>query len=158
MLATFVWPNWLADSALWFLWFSAISVWAFEVIRSSLRVGSLMQVTTAESSKAFTTAQREYLRGNWFDAEALLLEIVHQQPRDAEAALLLVGVLRHTRRWQPALRRLNQLELLDTALPWRFEIDQEKKLIEQAMARELAEAADEDAEREGGEGAPLEAS
>ena len=60
-------------------------------------------------------AQREYLQGNWFDAEALLLDILQRNPRDAAATLLLVGVLKQTLRWQAALRRLDHLETLTPA-------------------------------------------
>lgn len=83
---------------------------------------------------AFTQAQEEYLRGNWFAAEARLLAILHAESRDVEALLLLISVLRQTRRWQPALRRLKQMELLDGSHPWRHEIAREKGLIERAIA------------------------
>lgn len=93
-----------------------------------------MGTPDSSSQSAFILAQTEYLKGNWFEAEAILLEILQDFPRDAEAMLLLVGVLRHTERWQPALRRLDQLEMLDTASPWRFEINRERKIIQTRMA------------------------
>lgn len=102
-----------------------------------MRIRSLLETSSPATSEVFIQAQQEYVRGNWFDAEALLLEIVHQHPRDAESLLLLVGVLRHTRRWQPALRRLEQLELLDNASPWRFEIQQERTLIASGIAEDV---------------------
>jgi thioredoxin-like negative regulator of GroEL len=82
---------------------------------------------------ALQLAQNDYLRGNWFEAEATLLDVLQQQPRDAEATLLLVSVLRHTKRWQPALRRLGQLVLLESAQRWAEEIEREKRLIMRAM-------------------------
>ncbi len=62
------------------------------------------------------------------------MELIHGQPRDAEALLLLSGVLRKTRRWKSALRRLREIELLDTGSRWAFEIAQEKKWIEREMS------------------------
>ncbi len=53
-----------------------------------------------EAKDSFLAAQVDYLAGNWFEAEAKLLQILHEYPRDAESHLLLVGVLRHTRRFQ----------------------------------------------------------
>lgn len=136
LLATFIWPQWLAPVLVRLLWIGLVAAWLGTTVHSLWTVGSVLQTTSPQCSADFTRAQAEYVRGNWFDAEAILLEIVHQQPRDAESLLLLVGVLRHTQRWQPALRRLRQLELLDTAVPWQFEIRNERALIEAEMAHQ----------------------
>ncbi|QDV27152.1 hypothetical protein Q31a_55390 [Aureliella helgolandensis] len=143
LLATFIWPEWLALSLVRGLWVVVLVVWGVESVRNYWRLQSLLKPESAESQTAFSKAQSEYLHGNWFEAEALLLEIVHQNPRDAEALLLLVGVLRHSRRWQPALRRLKQLELLDTAARWHFEMQREMQLIDREMAREQEQAVEE---------------
>lgn len=92
-----------------------------------------------EAKDNFLLAQTDYLAGNWFEAEAKLLQILHDFPRDAESQLLLVGVLRHTRRFRPALRRLAHLETLDSALRWRHEIIRERAIIERRIAEELEE-------------------
>ena len=136
LLATFVWPEWVANEILRGMWLAIICAWFAGLSRNFWRLPGLLQVSDSQGGEAFVEAQREYLLGNWFDAEAILLELLHRHPRDAEAMLLLVGVLRHTQRWRPALRRLEQLELLDTSAPWRFEITREKSLIERAMAEE----------------------
>ena len=140
MLATFVWPAWFSLWLVRVLW-SLLSVfWVYETLRSWASMRELLSITSEESSNKFCRAQEEYLKGNWFEAEAILLEIVHRFPRDAEALLLLVGVLRHTQRWQPALRRLKQLELLDTGSAWRFEIQQERSVIERAISSRATES------------------
>ncbi len=77
-------------------------------------------------------AQTQYLQGNWFEAEAILLDLTKSDPGDMAAGLLLVGVLRHTHRQAAALRHLEQLCLYDAAAAWRFEIEREKQLISQA--------------------------
>ena len=76
------------------------------------------------------------------------MQILHEFPRDAESQLLLVGVLRHTRRYRPALRRLAHLETLDSAIRWRYEITRERAIIERLMAEELEEQADATSETE----------
>lgn len=148
LLATFVWPEWLATGFVRSLWLGAFVVWCVESARSSWRMASLLETSSVDSDEAFATAQEQYLRGNWFEAEALLLEIVHQHPRDAEATMLLVGVLRHTQRWQAALRRLAQMELQEASASWRFEIARERHLIEREMAESqaLSEASGDGAE------------
>ncbi len=106
------------------------------MIRNCLTLPGLLASSDARSSQLLVEAQGDYLRGNWFEAEAKLLQVLHLHSRDAESLLLLAGVLRRTKRHPAALRRLGQLELLDSAAGWYFEIQREKKLIEQAMAEE----------------------
>lgn len=139
LLATFVWPDWISLSLLRLAWLAASGLWLASTIGNCLQLPRLLATVDHHSSQAFVEAQAEYLLGNWFEAEAKLLQIVHRQPRDAEALLLLVGVLRRTQRYAPALRRLQQLERLDTAAAWHFEITREGELIQRAM-RQAAES------------------
>ena len=133
LLATYLWPEWIGTGSLRILWGLFLLAWLVCAVWGHWSFAQLVASTSSEYSAPLELAQQEYLRGSWFAAEARLLEILHAQPRDAEALLLLTSVLRQTRRWQPALRRLNQLQLLDGAARWRFEISREKQLIEQAM-------------------------
>ena len=136
LLATFVWPDWISAMVLRLLWIVVMVTWFVSTIRNCLRLPGLLATSDVRSSQMFVDAQSDYLRGNWFEAEAKLLQILHHHPRDAESLLLMVGVLRRTKRLKAAMRRLEQLELLDTSAAWYFEIQREKKLIEQAMAQE----------------------
>jgi hypothetical protein len=140
LLATFVWPDWIDAWIVRSCWLLALVAWIAGSVRSHLNFSRMMGRPDDNAQSAFVQAQNEYLKGNWFEAEAILLDILHDFPRDAEAMLMLVGVLRHTQRWQPALRRLDQLELLDTAAPWRFEILHERKIIQNRIS-ETQEAA-----------------
>ena len=143
LLATFVWPQWISLLALRCLWVLAVAVWFAAAIHSQWHFAQLMQVSKPlEAKDNFLLAQTDYLAGNWFEAEAKLLQILHDFPRDAESQLLLVGVLRHTRRFKPALRRLAHLETLDSATRWRHEIVRERAIIE----RRILEESEEDAE------------
>jgi hypothetical protein len=139
LLATFVWPGWFAPRWVGLLWLSLLVYWLVEIVRgqwtwTQLRRHGLPQ----PNDDRFTAAQREYLRGNWFEAESLLQEILHDAPRDAEAQLLLAGVLRHCRRWNAAARRLDFLEALDTASIWRFEIARERQHLQRLREESLA--------------------
>ncbi|MEO8268561.1 MAG: hypothetical protein ABI557_02505 [Aureliella sp.] len=136
LLTTFVWPDWIAVSLLRMLWLAAMATWIGAAFRNCLRLPGMLATSDAHSSLALVGAQQEYLRGNWFEAEASVLQVLHDHPRDAESMLLLVGILRRTKRFQPALRRLGQLELLETAAGWHFEIQREKGWIARAMADE----------------------
>ena len=143
LLATFVWPQWLSVLALHGLWWLATAVWIGTTVSSQWQFSRMMQVSQPLVAKDnFLLAQTDYLTGNWFQAEAKLLQILHDFPRDAESQLLLIGVLRHTRRFRPALRRLAQLENLDSAVRWGYEIHRERAIIEGRIADELEEQAE----------------
>ena len=148
LLATFVWPDWIAVSLLRLLWLVAVATWSVATVRNCMYLPRLLATCDAHSSLALVSAQQEYLRGNWFDAEASVLKVLHHHPRDAEALLLLVGILRRTQRFQPALRRLKQLESLQSAAIWHFEIQREKVWISRAMAQTQEPPAQESAAQE----------
>lgn len=139
LLATFVWPEWLGIWLVRAAWVVAAATWLGTTIFNHLGFSRLMGRPDNQSQSSFESAQQEYLRGNWFEAEALLLDLLEKFPRDAEALLLLVGVLRHTQRWQPALRRLDLLESLDTSGPWRFEIRRERQIVERRLTEALSQ-------------------
>lgn len=139
LLATFVWPEWFGIWVIRIFWVMAGMVWLASCVYNHWRYPIIIGKPDAKSQFAFEEAQRHYLQGNWFEAEAILLELLDQFPRDAEALLLLIGILRHTQRWQPALRRLDQLESLDTSAVWRFEIIREREIVERRFAEALAE-------------------
>jgi hypothetical protein len=134
LLATFVWPGWFDAWVIRCSWVGALVVWLVASVKNHLNFQRLVGHADDRAQTAFVQAQAEYLKANWFEAEAILLDLLQEFPRDAEATLLLVGVLRHTQRWQPALRRLEQLEMLETAGPWRFEIQRERAIIQSRMA------------------------
>ena len=140
LLLTFVWPGWLSVWLSGALWGVAAVYWLYELVK--LQISGLLPAHAIgeDLTTEFALAQAEYLKGNWFDAEAKLLSILEREPDDVSAALLLVGVLRHTGRFRPALRRLEQIELRDAAANWRFEIQRESKLIEQAVSEESTQA------------------
>ena len=138
LLATFVWPNWFQTWLVVLCWLAMLFFWLVESIRSHWQLGQLhADAGPVPGDDRFARAQAEYLSGNWFEAESLLHSILTDTPRDAEAQLLLVGVLRHSRRWSAAFRRLEQLELLDTSSRWTFEIRRERQLIQQRQQQYL---------------------
>lgn len=141
MLCTFVWPAWVSGWLVAIGWLAVGGFWCVESIRSQFSIGRLLEEVAPNSEEVFSHAQREYLRGRWFEAEAKLLDILGKHPQDIAAAMTLVGVLRQTGRRQAALKRLEQLQLWDSANGWRFEILREIQLIEAEMAAESDDGA-----------------
>ena len=144
MLATFVWPNWFPSWQVTSCWIGMLIFWVVECVRSNWHYGSMQaDAGPVAGDNRFVQAQSEYLKGNWFEAESLLHAILADAPRDAEAHLLLASVLRHSRRWAAALRRLEQLQLLDTSARWRFEIHRERLMIIKRQSEHQESAASE---------------
>ena len=142
MLATFVWPHWFSVAVVRLLWSASLLGWLIAAIWEHIRFPSWFTTIPQQATSAFSLAQQEYLKGNWFASEAQLLTILHENSEDAEALLLLVSVLRRTGRLQPAMRRLQQLELLDAAIRWRHEMGTERRLLERALVDSGAGAPD----------------
>lgn len=136
LLATFVWTDWLAGWFVFAMWGCLFAFWVTAVVRTQLKMVELLEDFDESATDLFANAQVDYLRGNWFDAEATLLSIVQKKPSDVAANLLLVGVLRRTQRWQAAKKKLEQVSLYDSAAGWFFEIQREKALILDEMPAE----------------------
>jgi len=85
-------------------------------------------------------AQQHYLQGNWFEAECCLTMVLRKNPRDIEALLMLATLYRHKKRYDEAGSLLRELERLEDAIPWKFEIRSEKRKLITANARRLKEA------------------
>jgi hypothetical protein len=75
------------------------------------------------------------LRGNWFDAEALVVKRITECPDDIAASLLLAGILRRTKRWNQCSTCLLQIRLRESATPWLLEIEREQQLLQQELER-----------------------
>ena len=76
----------------------------------------------------FLRAQAEYLRGEYFAAEAGLTRLLKRRPQDIEARLLLASVFRRTRRRDQARKQLRRLSR--TAGPkWDLEVSCELDLL-----------------------------
>ncbi|MCO6459073.1 MAG: tetratricopeptide repeat protein [Pirellulaceae bacterium] len=111
---------WLAVAGVWCggLW------WAIRLLRQGAA-----EPARALEQDLFIQAQGEYLRGHWFEAEALLERLLRSFPDDVDGRLMLASIYRHTRRWDEASRQLDRLQRLERSSKWQLEIMQERKLL-----------------------------
>lgn len=135
LLGTLVWPEWLSP---WFvrtlggllafagLWSFATSFFSTSVVHPSL--------PSVECDRLFEEAQSDYLKGQYFEAEATLHRILGAGTEDVEAAFLLACVLRRTGRFRQALDCLERLERLDNSRYWKDEIADERRRCEVSPA------------------------
>jgi len=136
LLSTFVWPEWAnLVCPVWFSPWFARSLWLLLAIASLWAFGASFFSTSAvrislpsvECDNLLAVAQSDYLRGQYFEAEATLHRILSSGQEDVEAALLLATVLRRTGRFRQALDCLDRLERLDRSRLWYSEIATERR-------------------------------
>ena len=82
------------------------------------------------SDKLFLDARNQYFKGNWFESESIINQILAKSPHDIEARLLLLTLLRHTNRIEEALIQITDIQKWDEAKQWEFEIKRELELLE----------------------------
>jgi predicted Zn-dependent protease len=144
LVTTFVWPQlvsrqipgWLTPMAAWIVvvWFWVAGFRAgarlvAEIVRRS-------QPLEAQATQFLRQAQREYLKGHWFEAEAHLHDLLHDSPGDVEALLLLASIQRRARRPSEGRQTLSELAELNGSGKWAEEVQREMlKLAE--LEREL---------------------
>jgi len=85
-------------------------------------------------------AQQHYLQGNWFEAECCLNILLKKNPWDLEAMLMLVTLYRHKERYDESEKLLRELERLEDAARWKFEIRLEKRKLIAATAKRSKDA------------------
>lgn len=128
ILSTLIWPEWLSVWLVRGLWcfIGGASLWSFG-LSVFCKSGIQKALPTAECDRLLCIAQTDYLRGEYFEAEASLHRILAGGYEDPEAALLLASILRRTGRYRQALDCLERLEKLDRAARWSIEIDSERR-------------------------------
>lgn len=138
-ISTFLWFE-LVPPAARVIACAALSLWWVIAAIATWRALPNLMAPQAEKNfqGLFVAAQGEYLRGNWFQAEAHLRKLLRWEPHDVESLLLLATLLRHTNRGDLARGQLQRLERLEGANRWRLEIQRERELLRTNSQREHA--------------------
>lgn len=135
LLATWIWPAWLEPSVQQSLCLVTVGYWIVSEMWWRWRTRgpeSLFQ----GSGDLFVRAQGEYLRGDGYGAEKTVRSLLRWRPDDLEARLLLVSLLRHSRRWDEARAELRRLQRLAADTAWQPEMAHEWMLIEKHATAE----------------------
>ena len=131
LAASFLWPERISFTQFSIVWLAVFAVWCVGFWRNLRQLPELLAPSSAAESviDLYPEAQAEYLKGHWFEAEALLSRQLRSSPEDVECRLLLATLLRRTDRVDEAARHLRRLEQCETSKRWEFEIDQERALL-----------------------------
>jgi cytochrome c-type biogenesis protein CcmH/NrfG len=80
------------------------------------------------------------LKGDYYQAEHVLEELLRRNLRDVDARLMLATLLRHTGRLDEAAGQLDTLVRLEGASKWQWEIEQERDLLAEAKTEKATAA------------------
>jgi uncharacterized protein HemY len=130
LLGTFGWNELVSSGMRIVLWFAVAAFWTASAITGYVqtkRRSSRKQRTPAKDT--FPQAHDLYLKGDYFQAECLLVEMLARNERDLDARLMLATLYRHNRRYEEAARQLDVLARYDGSEKWNLEIDRERRLL-----------------------------
>lgn len=135
IIVCLIWPDLLTASGRLVVCFGVALYWLAFAVPQALQLAqaSRMESRPDLSEHLFQSAQTEYLRGNLFQAEQLLNQLLEQCPTDFEAKLYLTTLYRRINRFDEALAGLEELEHDGAAPKWRWELQQERKWVQQRL-------------------------
>jgi hypothetical protein len=132
VVSTFVWTELVGPWSRLGVWVLLVLVWGASL---ALSFRQLLGVNPADSAEAaedlFRRAGREYLSGNWIEAELLLTQVIRLNGKDVDAQLMLASLLRRTGQLTEAAARLRRLESTDGSDKWASEIARERLLLDE---------------------------
>ena len=158
----FIWPELLPPALAWSLWAGVAGFWIYGFFQSWRQMPQLTATPPVTRSAAdrssneeraeddlqveaddddlFESAQQEYLKQNWYEAETLLRKLLQACESDIHARLMLVALYRHNGRIEEAEAELNRATRSEGSGQWEFEIKQQQVLLESATPLEEEEA------------------
>jgi predicted Zn-dependent protease len=130
LVASFVWTELFPAAVRKSVWLAVAAVWVGSAVAARWRDTTAGgNDDTTRPGDPFGDAAEQYLKGNWFEAECLLADLLRRDPRDVDAGLMLATLYRHTGRLDEASNQLDHLERLDEAAKWALEISRERRLL-----------------------------
>lgn len=144
LVARYIYPEWLEPMAVKTFFWGFVVVWAVLFFRTARRLPAFLAPRhVAGVEDCYEAASAEFLKGHWFEAEALLVQCLTVDARDALSLLLLAGVYRHTQRYAAAQQTLDELATLETGEAWWLERDIEQRRLDRLLDQADAETGEE---------------
>jgi hypothetical protein len=137
LASSFVWSELLPERVRIGAWLAVAGLWVGSAAFShwgQRRKDARQDISRTDD--AYLEATEHYLKGNWFEAECHLRELLRHDARDLEAGLMLATLLRHTARLGEAAQQLNRLQRLDGWERWAMEIGRERACLTGAPTAE----------------------
>ena len=143
VLGSFYWVEVLPSRLLTLVWLAIGLFWLGSALFSCRSGGLSRPETDGENeTESFSEAIGHYLRGNWYESQRVLGDLLRRNPRDMEAGLMWATVLRHIGRIHEASEQLDHLERFEGHHKWGMEILHERKLLKQLRREKSEETAE----------------
>ena len=138
LVSSFLWPETLPPGVLAVGWVAIAVFWAMGCWHGHRSLPRLRGMTiSAQREDLFLRAQQEYLKGHWYEAEALLGQLLDEHPGDVDAQLMRATLYRHLGRIDEGRNQLNALECMDGAEKWALEIARERALLDRLESNSM---------------------
>jgi hypothetical protein len=130
ILSTWGWTELLSLPLLLVSWCGVALIWLVSLVGGVVQLPRLCSVSAFDpTGDLFRAAQGEYLRGNWFEAELALNQLLERNPSDADARLMLATLLRRIGQPSEAAENLRRLAKSVGADKWQLEIARQERLL-----------------------------
>ena len=141
LLVSFGWTELMSPAVRNTLWTAFGGLWVVAAVWSAKQSRRRCAAERVDSNQdQFAEAMDCYLRGDYYQAEHLLENLLRRNQRDLDARLMLATLLRHTGRYDAATQHLDALERFEGAQKWQWEIEQEREWLAAAKKQEAAAA------------------
>jgi hypothetical protein len=135
VVASWVWIDLFNTPSLAAAWSGVVLFWLVSNVTALVQMPALLRAPSAGLAEdLFRTAQGEYLKGNWFEAELALNRLLEHDAGDVDAQLMLAALTRRIGQTAEARERLLRLATLEGAGRWQSEIAREWQLLGSAAA------------------------
>ena len=136
LIAGYFWSEYLTGTQRYFAAALVFVIWiALGVFENHFEKRIVMMKNSDGKRNFFSEAIVQYLRGNWFEAECFLNEVLKRNPRDPDALLMLATLYRHIQRLDESRQTLVKLQKLDAAGKWFVEIENELSALDEATPK-----------------------
>lgn len=143
-VSTRLWTEWLSPEARALVFIATAVVWVGSTVYARRWLANWHRNTNfADDEGLFNVAQSEYLKGNWFEAEAALRRLIAANSRDIEGRLLFASLLRQTGRFPEVGEQIAKLKRTDGSEHWQLEISR----LEQRIATQQQQQTETDDEQ-----------
>jgi hypothetical protein len=133
LLSSFGWSELVSPGMRKVLGGAVVLFWTSSAVAGYSQTRWRSKRKPAEPAKdTFLEAQDLYLRGDFFQAECLLVEMLGRNERDLDARLMLATLYRHNRRYEEATKQLDVLVRYEGSEKWEWEIERERVMISEA--------------------------
>jgi hypothetical protein len=133
LLTSLLWTEWVEAAFRVAGWTAVAVLWGVSIITGwRWSRDQWAHTERPREEDLFPRALGEYLRGNWYEAEAACKNLLRRVSGDVQARLLLATLLRRTKRWPEAREQLETLSRLEAAANWEFEIADELERLAEA--------------------------